>query len=331
MNIHDTRSSFIRKVIGCSRNFKNNVEENYQIVALDDVNVSMIEELYHLAIEFIMYELGQLGIRLIPDLELGTDVEANNIAVTLRKLFDKEHFKQLVDSDAVFRQMLIDMLSTDDVDDEVLATSIIEKYHEHNQLSLDWNLLYNNRYMFSCNIMFIRHLVAILSITDSSGPSDEALTNLSLYVQAVARHVELVKSVTEKLCLHPKINIPFKAFDFTRYDADLGNLSMEYIGLYLDESNPHPAMTDLQADVEFIKQHKRSQKHHFEYYKLRDTIRPEKTHLILLVAEHIVPGRDMDEHLARIMALATEAKFTDEDKAKLVEYIALYFASSRSV
>jgi len=295
------------------------------IDTVSDIENSNLKEVFEECIKLLIEELEELGIIINDTSDITSNIIKCKVSVVLREMFDKKNINNTINSSKDLKNYINDYISSGDYTEDTFITGLIEFIHESYKLSLNWEFLNNNKYIFSNDDAFIKHIKAIME-NDYSITENDSL-KLAKYTEAIYNHVEDVKN-NIKLILDnykPFSTIDFNSFDFKNYDVDLSNIPLEYVDMYLDESDPHPVSTENNVDIDFIKEHKEKNQHHFDYYIANGISSVSSEQIILLFSENIKNHISKDDNINMFDSMCYKAGFSDVIKTIFNKLTELYF------
>jgi hypothetical protein len=315
------KQGILNKALLVSVGLKERMIETYGIENFNYLSETELETYFNHAVLFIESELNQMGIQLIPTIDLMHDPVHLELILTLRSVFEGRYFHRILSESEMIRECVQQVLENNTYDPSLLITSLITEFHRLAPIATSWQKLYNHRHSFTNTNLFIAHVQAIMG--KPSLITDAVVSKQTRYVKSIYLHINNVKQVIAALANRPENELRFTDFNFTNYDRDLVNMPMDAVDMYLDSGNPHPLLRREVGDIPFIAQHKRNTDHHFEYYIQNQIVEPAPQQLASLVAEYCIPEWSRDTRIEVISGFLKLASFSNEVNQRILQMVSM--------
>lgn len=280
-----------------------------------------LDEYLELAKTYLINELNEMGIVFVDTVDWSQNINLT-LLHNLRVMFDYARLQQSLERSSEIRELLLSTI-TNNMDEEILITSVIEAFYEMYRISTIWSTLYAQRYSVTNTSVFVAMLEELLMKVGDS--ADSKITLQGKYSLSIYNHVNQIRKIAALFCTSkPELGVTYSMIDFSRYDTDLTKIPPDDIPLYMNAGNMHPLFRQEVGDTPFMQAHKSSNDHHFEYYFTRDITEPSTIQIIKLIGEYCIPAWDREVCMALISGMMEKTRFTDATKEKFLRWITDY-------
>jgi hypothetical protein len=310
------KQDVLERAMAVSPGFKDYLAEQTGIIDFAGLPEGDINIGYSKSIGFIEDELHSMGIFLIGE-DQYTERLSVILIITLRELFDTENLLKTCVSES-FKDGLQSLVDNMDYDIDMFITNVIERIQALRPLSVSWGVLFSNRFRITCTDAFFKHIVAILEM---DVPVDtELLVKASKFSMLVIQHIEDAKLFYEKIMTNFVSGESQVAFVEQKYDVDLNQLPGDALDMYITSDSKYILSRNRVNDVDFIKNHKLSVPHHFEYFISRKVTTLTDLQICVLVAEYAIPNPSVAYFQSEIEPLLKQTMFDEITISKIKQF-----------
>jgi hypothetical protein len=301
----------------------------YGVDGVNDFENYDLRNVYTECLKLLLEELHQIGIEFNETTDLEYNSVVTRVAILLRYMFDKKELNIHINSSETIKTAVHDYINDGNYNEDLFITGLIETLFEVNKLSLNWEFLHRNRFTFKNTDKLLKHVSVIMD--KDLYITDDHADKISRYIVAIVNHVNFVRETVQFVLSNyvAVLDYSMSDFDFKLYDVDLNRIPVEYIDIYLDESDPHPVCTKRDGDIDFITSHKKAKDHHFNYYIENGNKTPTFKQIVVLFAEYLRPHLSIEQNMEMFTVLTNKASFKESDVTILKDLVNLYFEKKK--
>ena len=286
------REEFLNDIVNISTNISEYMNNKLYLTEVEDIDSINDGLIFNLVVDMTLGELSELGIIIDAGEELYHEVDILKMVLDLRRNFAYDKLLNKLSSNDELSALISSIVDSEEYDPELLIQEIIGVLASSFPLSEVWPKLVELEDNFHNTDAFIQYINYTLENAESNSPLSEIETdNLIKYTEMVVKHVNRVSArIKAVIAVHDEVDTAALEDRLGKHDVDLvrvvgKELSQQY--LY----DGHPTTTE-GSEVESILDHKRSKRHHIEYFELHTDEVISVEDVIFLVADLNEPTLD---------------------------------------